>query len=69
MTDEDDVSAEEKAEIKSPWLPQQDEHKGRKKSSPGQKSQGKKSSFRVIEVVKESFETSFETLFSRTADG
>ena len=68
MTDEDDVSAEEEAEIKSTWLPQQDEYKGWKKSSPGQKSQGKKSSFRVIEVVKEGFERSVETLFSRTKD-
>ena len=64
MTDEDDVSAEEEAEIESPWLPQQDEYKGRQEGSPGQKSQGKKSSFRVRKV-RESFETTFETLFSR----
>ena len=55
LTDEDDVSAEEEAEIKSTWLPQQDEYKGWKKSSPGQKSQGTKSSFR-IRRVEESFE-------------
>ena len=64
MTDEDDVSAEEEAEIKSTWLPQQDEYKGWKKSSPGQKSQGKKSSFRIM-MFQESFAPLFETLFSR----
>jgi hypothetical protein len=62
LTDEDDVSAEEEAEIKSTWLPQQDEYKGWKKSSPGQKSQGKKSSFRVNEG-KESFDSSSKLSF------
>jgi hypothetical protein len=61
---EDDISAEKETEIKSPWLPQQDEYKGRQKSSPGQKSQGKKSSFRIM-MFQESFAPLFETLFSR----
>jgi hypothetical protein len=59
---EDDISAEKETEIKSPWLPQQDEYKGRQKSSPGQKSQGKKSSFR-IRRVEESFEVPIRNSF------
>ena len=42
--------------------PQQDEDKGWKKSSPGQKSQGKKSSFR-IRRVEESFEVPIRNSF------
>lgn len=63
MTYEDDISAEEETEIQSTRIPQQDEYKGRQKSSPGQKSQGKKSSFRIKKVW-ESFEAVFETLLS-----
>ena len=42
LTNEDDISAEEKAEIESPWVPFAHEHEGREKSSSGKKGEGKK---------------------------
>lgn len=42
LTNENDISAEKEAEIKSPWVPFAHEHESRKKSPSGEKSEGKK---------------------------